>query len=235
MRVLMCVLLRRCALLVVFLVLCVPAAGAWTWPVGGPVVQGFSFDRAHPYAGGQHRGVDIGAPSGATVLAPASGVVSFAGTVPSSGLSLTIETAAGLSVTLTHLGSLAVARNAAVVEGAPVGTVGPSGTPEVEGPYVHIGIRTTADAQGYLDPLGFLPALVLPVPAPAPVPVSAPVPVPVPVPPPAPAPITQPSAPPAPASAPVPVPVPVSVPVPVPVAPPASAPVPVPVDRKSVV
>ena len=43
------VLQRRFALLFVFLVLWVPAAGAWTWPVGGPVVQGFSFDRAHPY------------------------------------------------------------------------------------------------------------------------------------------------------------------------------------------
>ena len=189
------VLQRRIALLVLLLLLWVPAASAWTWPVGGPVVQGFSFDRAHPYASGQHRGIDVGAPAGATVVAPASGVVSFAGTVPSSGLSLTIETADGLSVTLTHLGSLGVARNSAVVEGAVVGTVGPSGTAEVEGPYVHLGIRTTADPQGYRDPLGFLPALFAPVPAPAPVaapavqaPASPPAPLPVPLPVPATAP-----------------------------------------------
>jgi hypothetical protein len=25
-----------------------PVARAWTWPVGGPVLQPFSFDPAHP-------------------------------------------------------------------------------------------------------------------------------------------------------------------------------------------
>ena len=37
-----------------------PAAAAWTWPVAGPVLRPFSFG-SDPYAGGQHRGVDIGA------------------------------------------------------------------------------------------------------------------------------------------------------------------------------
>src|SRR6266851_1335411 len=124
--------MRRLVPIVLLLVLWVPSAEAWTWPVTGPVLQGFSFDPAHPYAGGQHRGIDVGAPAGGgPVLAPAAGVVSFAGTVPTSGKSLTIDTPDGLSVTLTHLGSLAVSRDAAVVEGAVVGTVGPSGTPEV--------------------------------------------------------------------------------------------------------
>ena len=149
--------LRLLALLVLLLVLWVPAAGAWTWPVGGPVLQGFSFDPAHPYAGGQHRGIDVGGDAGASVLAPASGVVSFAGTVPTSGKSVTIDTADGLSVTLTHLGSIAVAKGGAVTEGTVVGTVGPSGTPELDVPYVHLGIRNAADPQGYLDPLLFLP------------------------------------------------------------------------------
>jgi hypothetical protein len=161
-------LLRRIAPFVVPLVLWVPSAGAWTWPVGGAVLQGFTFDHAHPYAAGQHRGIDVGAAPGESVLAPASGVVSFAGSVPTSGRSVTIETPGGLSVTLTHLGSVAVARNDAVAEGAVVGTVGPSGTPEVDGPYVHLGVRAAADDQGYLDPLGLLPVLAPPVPALAP-------------------------------------------------------------------
>ena len=134
--------LRRIAPLVVLCSCCwVPSAGAWTWPVGGAVLQGFTFDHAHPYAGGQHRGIDVGAAPGESVLAPASGVVSFAGTVPTSGKSVTIETPDGLSVTLTHLGSIAVARDAVVSEGAEVGTVGSSGTPEVDGPYVHLGVQ----------------------------------------------------------------------------------------------
>ncbi len=50
--------------------------------------------------------------------------VSFAGTVPGSGLSLTIRTADGLAVTLTTLGSLGVARGDAVAEGDAVATAG---------------------------------------------------------------------------------------------------------------
>lgn len=150
--------MRRLLPLVLLFVLWVPAAHAWTWPVGGPVVQGFAFDPAHPYTGGQHRGVDIGASAGAPVAAPAAGVVTFAGSVPTSGLTVTIGTADGLSVTLTHLGSLGVTRGASVAEGAVIGTVGPSGTAEVGGPYVHLGIRLSTDPNGYLDPLSLLPS-----------------------------------------------------------------------------
>ena len=79
----------------------------------GPVLQPFAYDEAHPYAAGQHRGIDIGAAgAGETVVAPAAGTVSFAGTVPTSGKSVTIETADGYSVTLTHLGSIRVANGA---------------------------------------------------------------------------------------------------------------------------
>ena len=124
----------------------------------GPVEQPFSYDEAHPYAAGQHRGVDIGADAaGETVVAPAAGTVSFAGSVPTSGKSVTIETADGYSVTLTHLGSITVAKGATVAEQDAIGTVGPSGTPELDGPYVHMGVRLTADPNGYIDPLGLLP------------------------------------------------------------------------------
>ncbi len=160
-----------------------PSAGAWTWPAGGPVLQPFVFDPAHPYAAGQHRGIDVGAAAGSPVLAPASGTVTFAGSVPSSGRSVTIETDDGYSVTLTHLGSITVSRDAAVVEGAPVASIGPSGDAELAQPYVHLGVRLSAQEQGYLDPLSLLPARpVAPppdpasAPAPGPAPVSAPTP-----------------------------------------------------------
>jgi murein DD-endopeptidase MepM/ murein hydrolase activator NlpD len=149
---------RRLALLPFAFLVWTPAAYAWSRPVQGPVLQPFAYDEAHPYASGQHRGVDIGAGSaGETVVAPAAGTVSFAGTVPTNGKSVTIETADGYSVTLTHLGSIGVVKDAAVAEQDAVGTVGPSGTPEVDGPYVHLGIRVTADPNGYVDPLGLLP------------------------------------------------------------------------------
>jgi hypothetical protein len=150
--------IRRLAVLLFVFGVWAPAAYAWSWPVQGPVVEPFSYDEAHPYASGQHRGVDIRADAaGEAVVAPAAGTVSFAGTVPTNGKSVTIETADGYSVTLTHLGSIGVAKGATVAEQDPIGTVGPSGTPEVDGPYVHLGIRLTADPNGYVDPLGLLP------------------------------------------------------------------------------
>src|SRR5919199_2883882 len=148
---------RLAAALAALVVLVVPqAASAWTWPVDGPVLRPFSFG-SDPYAAGQHRGVDIGGASGAPVAAPAAGTVSFAGTVPSGGKSVTIQTQDGYSVTLVHLGSIGTMRGTAVEEGATVGSVGSSGDVEVDVPYVHLGVRVTADPQGYVDPLGLLP------------------------------------------------------------------------------
>jgi Peptidase family M23 len=149
---------RRLAILFFVFLAWTPAAYAWSWPVQGPVLQPFSYDESDPYAAGQHRGIDIGAgAAGEPVVAPAAGTVSFAGTVPTNGKSVTIQTADGYSVTLTHLGAILVAKGAAIAERDSVGTVGPSGTPEVDGPYVHLGVRHTADPNGYLDPLTLLP------------------------------------------------------------------------------
>ena len=147
------------------LVVACPAL-AWSWPVDGPVLRPFVFG-GDPYGAGQHRGIDVGAESGAAVAAPAGGVVSFAGTIPGGGSAVTIRTADGYSVTLVHLGSIGVMRGAVVDEGAAVGTVGPSGDAEWPEPYVHLGVRVTAEPEGYVDPLGLLPRRTAPASAPA--------------------------------------------------------------------
>src|SRR5438876_7392509 len=201
------------------------AAQAWTWPVVGAVVKGFAFDRSHPYAGGQHRGIDVGASTGTAVSAPAAGTVTFAGTVPTGGKTVTIQTADGYAVTLVHLGSISVTKGSTVEEGQAVGTVGPSGTPELDVPYVYMGVRVASDPQGYVDPLGLLPPLPVPVPTaappsagqPAPASESAPAPAAVE---PAPAPVT-----PEPVAA---APAPVDAPAPAPAEAPAPEPAPVP-------
>src|SRR3954452_1442975 len=150
-------LLSAAVVAAAMLIVPAPALG-WTWPVQGPVLTFFSFDRGHPYAAGQHRGIDIGAPAGTWVVAPISGSVAFAGTVPVGGKTVTIATADGYSVTLGHLGSYVVTRGDAVSEGELVGAVGPSGQPELAFPYVHLGVRLAGAPQGYLDPRFFLPA-----------------------------------------------------------------------------
>ena len=146
--------------LIAFLVGALPAR-AWTWPVEGPVLRSFSFEGG-PYAAGQHRGIDVGAPAGTPVRAPAGGDVTFAGSVPRYGRTVTITTSDGYAVTLVHLGETAVALGDSVDEGAQVGTVGPSGEPEVADPYVHLGVRLASAPEGYVDPLAFLPTVPAP-------------------------------------------------------------------------
>ena len=138
--------------------LALPAASAkaWSWPVDGPVLRPFVFDSAHPYAGGQHRGIDIAGDPGTSVRAPADGIVSFAGTVPTGGKTVSIETPTGYTATLLHLGSIDVRRGASVVEGATI--VGAVGASDGEQPFVYFGVRVTSQQQGYVDPLTLLPA-----------------------------------------------------------------------------
>jgi hypothetical protein len=144
----------------------VPAGAAWSWPVNGPVLRPFSVG-PNPYAGGQHRGVDIGAAVGEAVRAPVAGRVTFAGTLPGYGHTVTIRVD-GLAVTLLHLGDLAVVRGAEVKEGQPIAVAGPTGDAEQSTPYLHLGVRQADDDHGYVDPLTFLPPRVAPVdPAPA--------------------------------------------------------------------
>ena len=140
-----------------FLVGAAPAL-AWTWPVTGPVVQPFVVN-GDPYAAGQHRGIDIGAAIGDSVVAPATGTVSFAGRLPRYGLTATILTPDGYAVTLLDLGRLSVARGAVVAEGGMIGEVGPATESPAGGPHVHLGIRVASDPNGYVDPLTLLPAL----------------------------------------------------------------------------
>jgi hypothetical protein len=156
-------------------------AGAWTWPADGPVLRPFALG-SDVYAAGQHRGIDVGGQEGSTVRAPASGNVTFAGSLPTHGRGVTIITPDGYAVTLVHLGFITVAKGDAVDEGAPVGTLGFSGEVEHSVPSVHLGIRLAAQAEGYVDPLVLLPARP-PVPSPADSPVPAPAPTPAPTPP----------------------------------------------------
>lgn len=157
-------------------------AAAWSWPVRGPVLKPFVAG-GDPYAAGQHRGVDVGADAAEGVLAPASGTVSFVGTVPSGGKTVTIETAGGLSVTLVRLAGYSVRKGDEVREGAAVGGAGVTSGAEWPRPYVHLGIRRTADKHGYVDPLTLLPVRSTPppvasppAPGASPRPVAAPIP-----------------------------------------------------------
>jgi len=163
------------ALLAVLVV--TPQASAWSWPLRGDVLRPYSLG-PDPYAGGQHRGVDVAGSAGEAVRAPAAGVVSFVGVVPSSGRTVTIQTD-GYAVSLTHLGETTVAKGATVAEGDAVGVAGQSGEVEWPTPYVHLGIRVSSAADGYVDPATLLPPREVAPPPTAEAPVVAPSPAPV--------------------------------------------------------
>jgi murein DD-endopeptidase MepM/ murein hydrolase activator NlpD len=122
------------------------AARGWLAPVDGPVLRAFSVgpDR---FAAGQHRGVDLGAPPGARVLAACGGRVGFAGRVPRGGRTVSVR-CGPLVATYQHLGDVAVRRGQVVLPGGRIGTAG-SARPH---PHVHLGARHAATG-AYVDPL----------------------------------------------------------------------------------
>src|SRR5687768_9858596 len=77
--------------LLTWLLMAPPAWADWIWPVRGEVVTTYR-NGADPYAAGQHRGIDIAADPGEPVVAAVGGVVRFAGTAGSSGLTVAVRT-----------------------------------------------------------------------------------------------------------------------------------------------
>ena len=127
-------------------------AATWTWPVVGPVVVPFDPPDS-PYGAG-HRGIDIAAAMGTEVVAPADGVVTFAGPV-GGRLFVTIDHGGGVRSTASFLTSVTVRRDDLVTAGEPVGTTGGghAGSPT---PVLHFSVRRD---DVYEDPLGYLPPL----------------------------------------------------------------------------
>ena len=157
----------------------VGAAPGWAWPVEGEILTAYR-NGDDPYAGGQHRGIDIGAEAGAPVGAATGGTVRFAGVAGSSGLTVSVRTSDGtLDTSYLHLSAVAVREGDLVASGQRLGTVGTSGRRSVEAPHLHFGIRDAGSRHAYHDPLAYLPPAPRAAPEPprVPVPVAEPVPV----------------------------------------------------------
>ena len=153
------------------------AAAGWTWPIRGPVLTPYR-NGGDPYAAGQHRGIDIGAPVGCRVVAAIGGTGTFAVIVGSSGLTVSERTSDGrFDLSYLHLSSIAVHRGDVLTTGAAVGAVGISGRRSVSAPHLHFGVRDAGTRDSYRDPLDFLappPGDRTPRPVPGPVPVAHP-------------------------------------------------------------
>ncbi len=154
----------------------VAAADTWRWPVAGDVVAAFA-DAPDPYAAGQHRGIDVEAPTGTPVVAAVGGTVRFSGLVGSSGITVSTRTADGrFDVSYLHLAHAVVRAGQTLAAGDRIGAAGTTGSPSSTTPHLHLGVRD-AGTRRYRDPLDFLPPTprVRDLPRGAPVPVRRPV------------------------------------------------------------
>ncbi len=128
--------------------------GQFFSPVPGPLVTAHGARRAYidpdgrTVATGQHGGVDLAAPSGAAIVAPAAGVVAFAGAWSIRGNVVVLDHGAGVHSVYAHASNLAVAAGQAVARGQLLGRVGSTGLST--GPHLHWEVRVAGVA---VDPL----------------------------------------------------------------------------------
>jgi murein DD-endopeptidase MepM/ murein hydrolase activator NlpD len=107
------------------------------WPVSGRITSGFGEIRLVGSSGGTrpHKGLDIGARIGTPILAPADGVVSFAGREVTYGRLICIDHGHGFLTRYGHLKEVSVKTGDKVKRGQVIGEVGVTG--KTNGPHLH--------------------------------------------------------------------------------------------------
>jgi len=128
----------------------------WTWPVGPIHVLVHAFDPPGTRWGAGHRGVDLAAAVGASVLAPADGQVSFSGMVAGRPVVVVVH-AGGLRSTFEPVSTTASVGQR-VSRGAPVGTIAAYPGHCAPSSCLHWGVLR---ADTYLDPMALLAGRVI--------------------------------------------------------------------------
>lgn len=121
-------------------------------PVIGMISSSFSAGRRHPvlHIIRPHLGVDVSAPRGTRITAPAAGTVTFVGRKFALGLLIEIEHPNGVVTRYAHCRSATVKAGQAVVRGTALGTVGSSGL--TTGPHLHYEVMVNGQQ---VDPVGY--------------------------------------------------------------------------------
>jgi murein DD-endopeptidase MepM/ murein hydrolase activator NlpD len=143
-------------------------------PVNGEITSRFSRSRFHPILQifRAHQGVDLSAPAGTRVVAPAEGTVASVGWRLGYGLTIQLAHNGGVATRYAHLRSAMVHAGDHVAFGQAFATVGSSGL--ATAPHLHFEVLVHGAA---VDPIKFLAATHHPtLAAPAPPPIAAPTP-----------------------------------------------------------
>jgi murein DD-endopeptidase MepM/ murein hydrolase activator NlpD len=121
-------------------------------PSNGWITSYFGH-RLSPYAGRikMHEGIDVGAPYGAPIFAPADGVITFSGLKAGFGKFIQIDHGYGIETLYAHSQKLIVKKGDKVKRGALIAKVGSTGYST--GPHLHYEVRVNGIA---VDPLYFV-------------------------------------------------------------------------------
>ena len=122
----------------------IPVKG-WITSYFGPRLDPFTRKLA------KHEGIDISARAGTTIVAPADGVVTFAGNKPGYGLTITIDHGYGITTVYGHNSKFFVAQGKKVKRGMPISAVGSTG--RSTGPHLHYEVRVNGVT---VDPRKFI-------------------------------------------------------------------------------
>jgi hypothetical protein len=122
-------------------------------PVFGRITSPFQRSRFHPILGifRPHKGVDIAAPAGTNITAPAAARVVFVGRKLGHGLVVELDHGAGVRSRYAHCKSIIVREGDFVSFGDIIATVGSSGLSTA--PHVHFEVLVRGQA---IDPLKYL-------------------------------------------------------------------------------
>lgn len=133
-------------------------------PVIGRISSTFSRSRRHPilHIRRPHLGVDIAAPRGTHIVAPAAGRVTFVGHKFGFGLVVEIRHTAAVTTRYAHMRAAVVKVGDQLARGDQIGTVGTSGI--TTGPHLHYEVLVRG---AQVDPLRFVlpqaPVVAMPV------------------------------------------------------------------------
>lgn len=113
-------------------------------PCAGIVTSDFGWRRLSRSRGRMHLGVDIAAPYGSKVQAPADGRVAFVGRKNGYGLTVILEHGGNLTTLFAHNSEIFVKEGDSVRRGQEISAIGMSG--HSTGPHVHYEVRIDGSA-----------------------------------------------------------------------------------------
>jgi murein DD-endopeptidase MepM/ murein hydrolase activator NlpD len=128
-------------------------------PKTGSQNSDFSLQATNASHANGHLGVDIFAPKGQPVVAPVGGTIAHVGYTATGGNRITIKGQDGQYYYLCHMDKLTsgLKAGASIKAGAPVGTVGDSGSAKGTAPHLHFSIYKNGDYNQTVNPF---PALL---------------------------------------------------------------------------